>query len=113
MTLKNNISKTILILVGVGTVLFWGLFLMIMNDMKSSEAYHTAKEYVAQDPEVLEKIGRVDGYGFWVTGELTENRSAILKFTINGEKDSKLNAVVSLEKETEGWAVIESEYQLR
>lgn len=94
------------ILIGVVLISFYAL-----GKIRNSEALMAAKEYVKSDPLVLERIGRVEDYGYFVTGSVKSD-VASLNFEIKGgSSDLEARCNLAKDPQTGKWQVLNIKYK--
>jgi hypothetical protein len=84
-------------------VLSTGFIIKGFISFKKSEVYQFAKDYVASDPEVKERIGNVTGFGFMVGGKKSAQK-AHLSFSVAGD-EGETGIIIDLHKEEYEWEV--------
>lgn len=116
---ENKKRKRKMLLIGgtVATVMVVGFtvfMVVILQFMKSSDAYTTAEKYLSENKEIIEATGGIKDFDMFPSGSIsTSNQSgnASLNIGINGEKHD-IDVHVNLEKVTgEEWTVTQMQIQ--
>ena len=97
-------------IVAAFTILIFFVGSTVLEKFKNSEPYKISLKSISSNQEILEKVGKIEGFDFFVQGSLKSNYAFFL-IGVNGTKDD-IDVRCELIKDMDSgvWKLVEMEW---